>query len=76
MNIFTRFSIILALGYGNIYCHVVDVHLPSAEENQMMEDAQQDRENQDANDILNNPDCTPEEIDAANNTLVENGRLV
>ena len=66
-------TVFLLSYYGIINAHVVDIHLPNAEESALMDKGEKDKDSQHAQDILNNPTSTYlEQLDALD-TLIKNG---
>ena len=62
--------------YGLLGAHTIDIHLPSAGEIKMEEDIRKNKECDEAEDTINDPDSSDEERIDAWNTLIDNGRVV
>ena len=69
----TQIAIFLISYYSVLEGHTVDVHFPSAGEWQMEDRIRRDKENEEAEDTLNNPGASNEDREKAAEKLQNNG---
>lgn len=61
--------------YGVIESHTLDIHFPSSEEKKMEDDRQKDKENEEAHEVIDDPDSSDQDRIDAFNTLIDNGEM-